>query len=56
MILQTLAKFYQRETDAAVDTLVSLIEPLMIVGLALGVGTLLSSILIPIYNITANIS
>jgi type IV pilus assembly protein PilC len=56
IILQTIAKFYKRETDAAVDTLVSLIEPLMIVGLALGVGTLLSSILIPIYNITASIS
>jgi type IV pilus assembly protein PilC len=56
IILKTLAKFYKRETDAAVDTLVSLIEPIMIVGLAVGVGTLLASILIPIYNITANIS
>lgn len=56
IILKTLAKFYKRETDAAVDTLVSLIEPIMIVLLAVGVGTLLASILIPIYNITANIS
>lgn len=56
VILQTLAKFYKRETYAAVDTLVSLIEPIMIVGLAVGVGTLLASVLIPIYNITANIS
>ncbi len=56
VILKTLAKFYKRETDAAVDTLVSLIEPIMIVLLAVGVGTLLASVLIPIYNITANIS
>lgn len=56
VILQTLAKFYKRETNAAVDTLVSLIEPIMIVLLAVGVGTLLASVLIPIYNITANIS
>jgi type IV pilus assembly protein PilC len=56
VILQTLAKFYKHETDAEVDTLVSLIEPIMIVMLAVGVGTLLASILIPIYNITANIS
>jgi type IV pilus assembly protein PilC len=56
VILRTLAKFYKRETDAAVDTLVSLIEPIMIVLLAVGVGTLLASILIPIYQITANIS
>lgn len=56
IILKTLAKFYKRETDSAVDTLVSLIEPIMIVLLAVGVGTLLASVLIPIYNITANIS
>jgi type IV pilus assembly protein PilC len=55
-ILVTLAKFYKRETDAAVDTLVGLIEPIMIILLAVGVGTLLASVLIPIYNITATIS
>ena len=31
-ILERLAKFYQREVDASVDTLVSLIEPIMIVS------------------------
>jgi type IV pilus assembly protein PilC len=50
-ILDTLAKFYQREVITAVDTLVDLIEPLMIVMLGLGVGTLLASVLIPIYNV-----
>ncbi len=50
-ILDTLAKFYQREVMTAVDTLVDLIEPLMIVMLGLGVGTLLASVLIPIYNV-----
>ncbi|MHB1330793.1 MAG: type II secretion system F family protein [Minisyncoccota bacterium] len=50
-ILKTMAKFYQREVVNAVDTLVSLIEPVMIVGLGLGVGTLLAAVLIPIYNI-----
>lgn len=54
-ILDTLAKFYQREVDNAVDTLVGLIEPIMIVALGLGVGLLLTSVLIPIYNITAGI-
>ncbi|MCI0532839.1 type II secretion system F family protein [bacterium] len=52
-ILKTLARFYKREVDNAVDTLVGLIEPIMIVALGLGVGTLLASILIPIYQITA---
>lgn len=51
-ILDTLAKFYQREVINAVDTLVDLIEPVMIVLLGLGVGFLLASVLIPIYNIT----
>ena len=50
-ILRTMARFYQREVVNAVDTLVSLIEPIMIVVLGLGVGVLLASVLIPIYNI-----
>lgn len=52
-ILGTLAKFYRREVTNAVDTLVGLIEPIMIVLLALGVGFLLASVLIPIYNISS---
>ena len=55
-ILSTLAKFYRREVTTAVDTLVDLIEPLMIVLLGLGVGTLLASVLIPIYNLAGSIS
>ncbi len=54
-ILKTLAKFYQREVVNAVDTLINLIEPLMIVLLGLGVGFLLASVLIPIYNISSSI-
>lgn len=54
-ILETLAKFYRREVSSAVDTLVGLIEPIMIVLLGLGVGFLLASVLIPIYDIAASI-
>lgn len=54
-ILATMAKFYRREVGTAVDTLVSMIEPLMIVTLALGVGILLTSVLVPIYNISSGI-
>jgi type IV pilus assembly protein PilC len=50
-ILKTMAHFYQREVINAVDTLVGLIEPIMIVLLGLGVGTLLASVLIPIYDV-----
>lgn len=54
-IMKTLATFYNREVNNAVDTLIGLIEPLMIVLLGLGVGTLLASVLMPIYNMTAAI-
>ena len=55
-ILNTLGKFYKREVSDATDTLVALIEPIMIVVLGLGVGTLLASVLIPIYNIASSIN
>lgn len=55
-ILKTLADFYKREVDSAVDTLVGLIEPIMIVVLGLGVGLLLVSVLMPIYNLAGGIS
>ncbi|OHB06256.1 MAG: hypothetical protein A3A26_00050 [Candidatus Zambryskibacteria bacterium RIFCSPLOWO2_01_FULL_47_14] len=55
-ILKTLANFYKREVDDAVDTLVGLIEPVMIIVLGLGVGLLLVSVLVPIYNIAGGIS
>ncbi|MFA5997893.1 MAG: type II secretion system F family protein [Candidatus Paceibacterota bacterium] len=54
-ILTTLAKFYNREVTNAVDTLVGLIEPIMIVLLGLGVGTLLAAVLLPIYNLAGSI-
>jgi type IV pilus assembly protein PilC len=53
-ILKTLSKFYQREVVNAVDTLVDLIEPVMIVVLGLGVGILLASVLVPIYNVAGS--
>lgn len=52
-ILETMARFYRREVNNAVDTMVSLIEPIMIVSLAVGVAILLASVLIPIYNIAS---
>lgn len=52
-ILTTLANFYRREVNNAVDTLIGLIEPIMIVLLGLGVGVLLASVLMPIYNLSS---
>ncbi len=54
-ILTTLSVVYRREVENAVDTLIGLIEPVMIVALGLGVGVLLASVLMPIYNLTSSI-
>ncbi len=53
-ILETMARFYRREVNNAVDTMVDLIEPVMIVALAVGVAILLASVLVPIYNIASS--
>lgn len=52
-VLDTMAKFYRREVENEVDTLIGLIEPAMIVGLGLMVGVLLTSVLVPIYNLAS---
>lgn len=53
-LMGNIAKFYQREVTTTIDTLVGLIEPIMIVLLGLGVGVLLVSVLMPIYNLAGS--
>lgn len=52
-ILKTLADFYRREVTNTIDSMVSLIEPAMIVALGLGVAFLLAAVLVPIYSISS---
>ncbi|MBI2038928.1 MAG: type II secretion system F family protein [Candidatus Niyogibacteria bacterium] len=54
-ILETLAKFYNREVNNTLERIVSLIEPALIVGLGLGVGIIVAAILVPIYNLSIGI-
>lgn len=51
-ILKNLASFYRRELDTAIDSMIGLIEPAMIVSLGIGVGVLVSAILLPMYALT----
>ena len=51
-ILKNLATFYRRELDTAIDSMIGLIEPAMIVSLGLGVGVLVSAILLPMYSLS----
>ena len=53
-ILENLARFYRKEVDSLVDNLVNLIEPIMILLLGGGVGVLVASVLVPLYNISAS--
>lgn len=50
-ILETIARFYRKEVENAIDTLMGLIEPALILVLGLGVGFLLAAVLVPIYSI-----
>ncbi len=51
-ILKSLSHFYTREVDSLVDNLVSLIEPVLILFLGLGIGLIVASVLLPIYQLT----
>lgn len=55
-ILKTLARFYAEEVERAVDTMIGLIEPAMIVMLGVSIGGLLASVMLPIYNIASGIN
>jgi type IV pilus assembly protein PilC len=54
-VLRTVSRFYRREVEGAIETLVSLIEPVMILLLGGGVGILLASVLMPIYNLAGSL-
>ena len=54
-ILGNIARYYQREVDSLLDNLVALIEPILIIALGLGVGIMVASVLVPLYNIAGSI-
>lgn len=54
-MLSKVADFYEKEVDASTDRLKSLIEPIMIVLLAGLVGTIVLSILLPMFGMFENI-
>lgn len=54
-ILEKLARFYNQDVDRMVGNMTQLIEPIMILILGAGVGFLVSSILMPIYNIAGSL-
>ncbi|UUV25633.1 MULTISPECIES: type II secretion system F family protein [Lysinibacillus] len=53
-MLEKIADFYEEEVNRAVDTIKSLIEPLMIVVLALVVGVIVAAIFLPMFQLYEN--
>ncbi len=54
-VLNTLSKFYRKEVTYTVETLVSMIEPILIGLLGIGVGVLMAAVLLPMYNLASGI-
>jgi type IV pilus assembly protein PilC len=52
-VLQRLAAFFAREIDNLVANMVSLIEPVVMVLLGIGVGVMVSAILLPLYSLSS---
>jgi type IV pilus assembly protein PilC len=53
--LMNVVRFYKREASIFVDSISSIIEPVLIIGLALMVGFLVAAVLLPIYQISTTI-
>ncbi len=54
-ILSKLANFYEKEVDDRVSILTTLLEPLIMILLGVGVGALIAGVLLPIYNLASSI-
>lgn len=54
-VLVSVAKFYNQEVEIMTRSLTSLIEPILIVFLGIGVGILVVGVLMPIYNIASQL-
>lgn len=53
MILDKIAGFYSREIDNLLRNLVTLIEPIVMVVLGVGVGLMIAAIILPMYNLAS---
>jgi len=54
-VLDKITQFYVREVNATIETTIKLIEPAIMVVLGLGVGVIVSGILLPMYTLTSKL-
>jgi type IV pilus assembly protein PilC len=55
-ILNKTAAYYDEESDTAISKMVALLEPVMIVTLAVVVGFIIISVITPVFSIYSNIN
>jgi type IV pilus assembly protein PilC len=53
--LLNIVRFYKQEAETFINSLASIIEPVMMIGLAVMVGFLVAAVILPIYQITTTI-
>jgi len=51
-VLETLANFYVKEIDSSVKSLVSFLEPVLLLFIGVVIGTIALAIIVPIYQLT----
>ena len=54
-VLLKITDFYVREVNATIETVITLIEPMIMVLLGVGVAIIVAGILLPMYQITASV-
>ena len=52
-VLDKVSKFYGREVDVMLENVISLIEPVIMVLLGLGVGVMVAGVLLPMYTLSS---
>jgi len=52
-VLRTLADFYAKEADAALKTMVSILEPVLLMGVGVMVALIAMSVIIPIFQLVS---
>lgn len=53
-VLSKMTSFYAREVEASVANLISLIEPMIMIIMGLGVGVMVAAVIMPMYNMSSS--
>ncbi len=51
-MLDEVAKYYEEQVNTAIERMTTLLEPVMLIGMALVIGTLVVAMYLPIFTIS----